>query len=279
MIKLVAIDVDGTLLNRNNQLTVETKEIISQVRALGIKVVLCTGRPFQGIQFFLDELGLDELGEYAISFNGAVTQALGTHAVIRHQSLTFSEFLEIETLSRQLKMPFHIQSDNGIYTANREISQYTAYDSYLNGSGINYRMVAELRGIPINKVLFVGSQSDLTKMIPQIPQAFFEKYHLVRSLDYFFEFLPRNANKGNALKALADDLGITPEEMMAIGDNDNDVSMLDFVGLSVAMENGSEKAKQSADFITKSNEANGVDYALSKLVLQNSNIKILESIQ
>lgn len=66
---------------------------------------------------------------------------------------------------------------------------------------------------------------------------------------------------------------------MAIGDNDNDVSMLDFVGLSVTMENGSENAKQSADFITKSNEANGVAYALSKLVLQNSNIKILESIQ
>ncbi|WP_142967507.1 sugar-phosphatase [Enterococcus casseliflavus] len=268
MIKLIAIDVDGTLLNTQNQLTNQTKSVIAQVRAQEVKIVLCTGRPFQGIETFLTALGLDKIGEYAISYNGAVTQALGTQEVIHHQSIAYSDFLEIEALCRKLDIAYHIQSDVGIYTSNRTISTYTAYDSCLNGSTIFYRTLAELERVPIHKVLMVDSPKKLQQKVAQIPKIFFEKYHLVKSLDYFFEFLHRDVSKGNAIKQLAQDLKLKPDEIMAIGDNDNDVSMFLFSGLSIAMGNGSKHAKEVSDFVTKSNDDDGVAYALSSLLLK-----------
>lgn len=86
----------------------------------------------------------------------------------------------------------------------------------------------------------------------------------MKSLDCFYEFLDRRANKGTALQVVADRLGILPEDVLAIGDNDNDLSMFDFAGISVAMGNGSAKAKAAADFVTRSNDEDGVAYALEK---------------
>lgn len=273
MIKLVAIDVDGTLLNAQNQLTERTKSIIAQVRAQGVKIVLCTGRPFRGIETFLKALELDQINEYVISYNGAVTQELGTQKVIYYQSIAYSDFLKIEALCRKLGMAYHIQSDAGIYTSNRTISTYTAYDSCLNGSTIFYRTLAELEMVPIHKVLMVASPKELQQKVAQIPKIFFEKYHLVRSLDYFFEFLHRDVSKGNAIKQLAHDLKLKPDEIMVIGDNDNDISMFLFAGLSVAMGNGSKAAQDAATYVTKTNEDDGVAYALSKWLLTKCHLK------
>jgi len=266
MIRLVAIDVDGTLLNSKNQLTTQTKEMIGLARNLGIKIVLCTGRPFQGIRNLLQELQLDTSDEFAISFNGAVIQELGENNILLHQPLSFEALQEIEAISRKLKVPYHIQSDDAIYTSNQDISYYTAYDSHLNGSLIKYRTLAELQETPVNKILFVGHPDFLEDVIKKIPKNFFEDYNLMKSLDYFFEFLHKDANKGTALKKLAEKLTIQPEEIAAIGDNDNDISMLEFAGFAIAMGNASEKAKQAADFITKSNDENGVVHAFQQFL-------------
>lgn len=100
-IKLIAIDIDGTLLNEHNQLAKATITAISKARQTGIKVVLCTGRPLSGVQPYLDQLNISGADEYAITFNGAMAQNLDGK-VIAHQTLTYDDFLQTEMIARKL---------------------------------------------------------------------------------------------------------------------------------------------------------------------------------
>lgn len=264
MIRLIAIDIDGTLLTSQNVLTAQTKAMIHQIKSEGVRIVLCTGRPFRGIQPLLQELELNRINEFAISFNGAVIHSLEDESIIFHESLSFDSLKEIEQLSQKLNIKYHIQSDDGIYTSNRDISPYTAYDSYLNHSLIKYRELNELASIAINKVMFVAEPSKIETIMGKIPNYFQGKYNLMRSLDFFYEFLSINANKGQALAQLAKELEISSTEILAIGDNDNDASMLEFAGIGIAMGNASQAAKEKATYITKNNDEEGVAFALQQ---------------
>lgn len=263
MIKLIALDLDGTLLNSDHGISEANKKMIRAYKKRGCRFVLCTGRPFIGITAIIEALGLEGQG-YAVSFNGSVIHDLASNEIVHNRPLPFRDLLEIDRLSHAIGVDYHIQSTAGIFTTNHEINVHTAFDSWLNKSRINVRKLEELHSTAINKVLFVSEPARLDQKIAEVPDHFRRKYNLMKSLDCFYEFLDKRANKGTALNVVADRLGILPEEVMAIGDNDNDVSMLAYAGISVAMGNGSEKAKAIADFVTKSNDEDGVAYALEK---------------
>lgn len=266
MIRLVAVDIDGTLLNSQNQLSALTKETIRTLRRNGVKLILCTGRPFYGLHQLVKELGLDGEEEYVVSFNGAVAQEIESNRILFKQAIPFGDFHEIEQLSRELGVGYHIQSDDGIYTSNEEANRYTIFDGDLNGTSVQYRPLADLRDVSINKVMFVESKAYLDKVVETIPRYFFNKYNLMKSLDCFFEFLNKKANKGTALQLLTEKLGIHQSEILAIGDNDNDISMLEYAGVGVAMGNASASAKAAANFVTKTNDEDGVAYAIRNYI-------------
>lgn len=264
MTKLIALDIDGTLVNNEGNLDSITIKTIKEKTKQGFKFIVCTGRPFAGVKNVISQLGLDGKDDFVISNNGALIQNSFSEEVLYRKSLPFEDFQKIEELSYHLKIPFHIQSDDGIYTTNKNIGEYSVYDSVLNKVPIFYRESNELSSIPINKMMFVDNPDNLDRVIQLIPLEYYTKYNLMKSLDFFFEFLNIQANKGKALKYLSDKLNIKKEDVIAIGDNDNDISMLSFAGVGVSMENGSEQAKAIADFMTLSNEDNGVAYFLEK---------------
>lgn len=265
MIKLIALDLDGTLLNSRHEISEANKQAISEYKLRGCSFVLCTGRPFIGIKSIIATLGLEGKG-YAISFNGSVIHDLTTKKIVHNRPLPFQNFLEIDGLSRAIGVDYHIQSTAGIFTTSADINVHTAFDSWLNKSCINVRDLKDLETTAINKVLFVSEPDKLEQKIAEVPEHFHAKYNLMKSLDCFFEFLDKRANKGTAVAWVAEKLGILPEEVLAIGDNDNDLSMFAYAGTSVAMGNGSIKAKAAADFITKSNDEDGVAYALEQII-------------
>lgn len=263
MIKLIALDLDGTLLNSEHAVSEANKQMIHAYKQSGCSFVLCTGRPHVGITSIIETLGLKGQG-YAVSFNGSVIHDLATDEIVHNRPLSYQDLLEIDRLSQTIGVDYHIQSTAGIFTTSNDINIHTAFDSWLNGSRITVKGIEDLRCTDINKVLFVSEPTRLDQKIAAVPKHFRSKYNLMKSLDCFYEFLDRRANKGTALQAVSDRLGILPEEVLAIGDNDNDVSMFDFAGISVAMGNGSAKAKAAADFVTRSNDEDGVAYALEK---------------
>lgn len=266
MIKLVAIDVDGTLLNSKLTISEENRRCIKEVRQAGIQVVICTGRPFVGVKKILQELALTTIDDYVISFNGALTQVSGTEQVRYERRLSYSDFLEIQQLSDFLQLPYHIQSPHGIFTTNQRIGKYTQFDSQLNDSPIYQKKIKDLKEIPIFKMIFCDDPTRLDQQIQHVPAYYREKYTSGKSLAHFFEFLHKEASKGQALSHLCRQLRIDHSEVMAIGDNDNDISMFQYAGISVAMGNATAAAQETAEFVTKSNDENGVAAALLKYV-------------
>ncbi len=118
-IKLIAIDIDGTLLNEKNELAQPTIDAITAARKKGVKIVLCTGRPLSGVQPYLDKLKISGGDEFAITFNGAMAQTLAGKVTVNH-TITYDNFLETEMLSRKLNVNYQIETTDSIYTTNRD---------------------------------------------------------------------------------------------------------------------------------------------------------------
>lgn len=266
MIRLVALDLDGTLLDRQGLISDATRQTIQQVRRSGVKVVLCTGRPFYSLAPLLSQLELTGAGEYVISFNGALLSDAQGEEVLFAEPLSFEDYQAIKALSKQLQLAYHVQSQKGIYTSNTTIDPHTAYDSYLNQAPIHCVSDAYFQQIPIYKMMFVGTEEKLKRAIKQIPDTYSQRFNMMQSLDCFFEFLHPQASKGQTLQRLVEHLDIHPSEILAIGDNENDLSMLNFAGISVAMGNAEETIKKNADYVTKTNEEEGVRHSLLQLL-------------
>lgn len=262
-IKLVTIDIDGTLLNNNHEILPEVKETIQQKRAEGVQIVLASGRPLIGMLDYVKELDLTSDTDYIISYNGSLVLTAGSHEVMVKHVLTHDEYIEIEALSRQIGSHLHVEDMEAIYTANRNISPYTILESHLTNMPIRYRTVEEMDpDMMISKMMLIDEPDILDAAEKKIPASLYDKYTFVKSMPYFLEVLNKEASKGNALHDLAQRLGIKQEETMAIGDNENDISMLQYAGIGVAMGNATDKTKQYADKISLTNEEAGVAYAL-----------------
>ncbi|WP_413476409.1 sugar-phosphatase [Latilactobacillus fuchuensis] len=269
-IKLVAVDMDGTLLNENNVLSPKTIKVVKTAKTQGIKVVLCTGRPLTGVTPFLQELGLTEASDYVITFNGALVQNTASGEILVRHTLTHTQYLEIESLSRQIGVHLHAEDDQFIYTANRDISRYTTGESALVNMPIKFRHVDEIApDKAFSKAMLIDEPAILAEAKAKIPEYIFNEYQFVQSEPYFLEVLNKNAGKGNGLRDLANALGIQQDEVMAVGDQGNDLSMLEYAGLPVAMDNAIPELKAIAKVITKSNHLgqDGVAYAIEQHAL------------
>lgn len=264
MIKLIAIDIDGTLLNSHHQITDEVKNALMQKRKEGVYIVLCTGRPILGVEDYLNELQLTTDDDYVITFNGALAQNTKTKETLAHHTLNIHDFYTLHQLSLELDLHFHTETTEAMYTSNRDISPYTVIESGMTKMPLHYRTAEEMdRDMIISKMMIIDEPELLDAGIPKIPAELHEKYEFVKSMPFFLEVLNKQATKGNALKDLAEQLGIKQEEVMAIGDNLNDLTMIEYAGCGVAMGNAEQEVKDIANHITKTNDENGVAYAVN----------------
>lgn len=268
-IKLVAIDMDGTLVNSQRQVTEGVKAAVKEAQAKGVKIVLCTGRPFPGVEPELELLSITGEEDYVITYNGSLVQNVHTKETLFSASLTKEDYLDINYMAQKLDVHLHVSGDDAIYTANRDISPYTVHESFLVHMPIKYRTTEEILKADINmiKMMMIDDEPILDAAIEKLPADFKEKYNTVKSAPFYLEVLNKEASKGVALKALAEHLGLTAAEVMAIGDNENDLSMLEYAGTAVAMQNAIPLVKENCDYITEmTNDEDGVAEALRKFV-------------
>lgn len=276
MYKLIAIDMDGTLLNDRHEVPEDVKYTLAEAKKQGIKIVLCSGRPIGGIQSYIKALNLNQEGDFAIAYNGALVQDTHTNEVVAELSLGHADLVKLYELSMELKTPMHFFDTKGVYTPNADISDYTVLEAYLSEIPLGYRQVSDIpSNMSIPKIMFVNHPDKLNRTIEELPKSLNKQYTIVQSAPYFLEFVHPSASKGNAVKMLAEQLGIKQEETMTIGDNGNDLSMIEYAGCGVAMGNAIPEVKAAADFQTRSNNESGVAYAIRKLALEplNENAK------
>lgn len=266
-IKLIAIDIDGTLLDPNNQLTQANIDAIQAAEKAGIKVVLCTGRPLSGVQPYLDQLKISGSDQYAITFNGAMVQNLDGKVIVNH-TLSFDDFLETEMLGRKLNVHYQIETTDKIYAVNKSISPYTTAESFLVRLPVEYMTPEDFSDqIVMSKAMYVDFPEVISRVKPQLPASLSDHLSVVQSATYFIEIMNKKATKGNALSDLASALNFSASEVMAIGDNGNDLSMIEYAGTGVAMGNAIPEIKEVAQQVTSSNADNGVAQAIKNYAL------------
>ena len=268
MIKLVAIDLDGTLLNREHGISDENKEAIKKAKEQGVKVVLCTGRPLLGMISYLEELNLRESGDYGITYNGGLVQRTNTGEVLSKKTLTKSETEEIFELSKMINVPCNFIDLEKIYEPPYPKGRDSLYPTVMTALPyVPIAMEEVPEDISINKTVFCYAQTALDEAIKNIPDYFYEKYTIMKSRPILLELMPKSVDKGRGIAVLADLLGFKASEVMALGDEANDAAMIEYAGMGVAMGNATDEIKSMAQYITKTNEEHGVAHAIEKFVL------------
>lgn len=266
MYKLIALDMDGTLLNSKKNISRRTKEAIENARKNGVKVVLATGRPVDGIESYLKELQMISDKDYAITYNGALVQNVGTKDVISSTPLNKSNLIELYNISKELNVNIHAFTEDKCITP--KMSKYTKLESEINGievDVIDFNTVNDDE--TILKIMMIDEPEILDAAIKKLDKELYSRYTIVKSTPYFLEFLSIEANKGQGIKGLAEELKINKDEVICIGDAGNDLHMIQYAGLGVAMGNAFEEIKKEADYITKSNDEDGVAHVIEKFVL------------
>ncbi len=269
MIKLVAIDLDGTLLNPERKITLAVKEAVAKAKAAGVKIVICTGRPLMGVTDILEELGLTDHGDYVITYNGALVQRADTGEEFIKETISRDDFLDLDAMARKLSLHLMAITREGIYTSQRDIGKYVVQEAQMVHMPLHYRLPEEIGELEIAKVMIVDEPEILDNGIAYMPFEFFERFTMIKSTPYYLEFVNKKASKGSAVKHLAEKLFLDLSEVMAIGDEENDRSMLEVAGSPVVMENGKAELKKIAKHITKSNAESGVAHAINEWVLKD----------
>lgn len=270
MIKLIAIDLDGTLLKDDKTISDRNKQALVQAKHEGVKVVICTGRPLIAIEPILDRLELRDAGDYSITFNGGAIQKNDTGEEIFSDSLSLADVKETAELMTTLDLPLDVLSkDQCIHIPTATAAHQSIYETLNPLLTFVHQTTASLTETKIFNKMVVGvDQSYLDQQISNIPNEFHAKFNIMKSRPNLLEILPKTVSKANGIQKLTDILGIKQSEVMALGDEENDESMIEYAGLGVVMENGNVELKKIAQYIAPSNEKDGVAVAVEKFVLK-----------
>lgn len=271
-IKLIAIDIDGTLLDSKGNLSNKNKKAIQEAQELDIKIILFTGRPYHSAKEILDKLDLSDKNHLIVTNNGGLIQESKTGKIIHESTFTRAEILDVYQLSQKLKMPLNLIDSDYVYEPDQPIGFESIYTGGKSSEKNNLKFVDLDMGkltkdFRVNQIIMSRPETELDAILPKIPENYFEKYNIYKSLSFILEFLPKDVDKGNSLDRIRAILALEKDEIMAIGDQENDLSLLEKAGLGIAMGNAVKEVKETANYITKSNDRNGLAYAIRKFVL------------
>lgn len=272
MIKLVAMDMDGTLLNSDKELPEENRETIETYAKKGIIFAFCTGRVMNEIELMSDQL---PSVKYAITCNGSLVYDISDrncYKLIHGDTLRMEEVRRIYEYVNRLgfKMMFELQADGVVYAERKCVENPEQY-----GVGYIRKFIQKTR-VPVDNIReYIYERTEEVGKLNIFfhdTQTRYQALECLKTLDYDLAYSePTNidinkkgSDKGRGLKMLMKHLNLEKEEVMAVGDNFNDLELLQATPNSVVMENAPEEVKRYARYITLSNDKNGVAHAIRK---------------
>ena len=266
-IKLIALDLDGTLLTSDKKISQRNLKTLAAARAKRVKVVLTTGRPLKAMEFLLDELGTAGLeDEYTITFNGGLV-VRNTGEIIDKTVFSHADVVRIFEETQKLALPLDAISEGVVYQLQSEQkSLYAQANPYLQFELVSLNDLSEK--LIYNKCVTAFDPSSIDKALPQISPELFERYEIFKSRDMLLEWSPKNVHKATGLAKLSQHLGLDPSQIMACGDEANDRSMIEWAGLGVAMGNATKEIKAVANVIAPlTNDEDAVAWAIENYIL------------
>ena len=290
MYKLVAIDLDGTLLNPYGEVSEETKETIKMVKNKGVEVVIASGRPIDSIKTIAKEIESDK---YFISGNGAILYDVKNDEILYENTLKKSKVLDIIKICEENSIYYNIYTEKEIIAKGLNFNVLYYYKENLNKDEDNkthiniieniYDYISQREEKILKITICDDNQTIFNSIMRKLKEIndieILEVSHMSRKIirqgteevpiEYFYtEISAKNVDKWNAIEQLAQELNIKNEEIIAIGDNINDKKMIQNAGMGIAMEGSTNEVIQIANYVTANNTENGVAKALRKLILE-----------
>ncbi|MDU5150170.1 Cof-type HAD-IIB family hydrolase [uncultured Anaerococcus sp.] len=270
MIKLITIDVDGTLVTPLKRLTKENISAIEKAKKAGIHIALVSGRPFHSMVDLNKRLGLDKKGHFTICQNGSYVFDNFSQKPMFGTFQSPSDLIKVAKLLENYRLDISAMDGENFYSNKKRANIYTKIDAKIHNMPIklvDYENLPE--DMEFGRFMVLGSKGEIKRFIENMPEEIKNNYYPVQTAPFLVEIMNKNTNKGYAISQMADKLGYKMEEVMAIGNEKNDIPMLEAAGFAVAMGNAVDELKKHADYITKSNLKSGVGYAINRLLKNN----------
>lgn len=297
MYRMISLDIDGTLLNSQMKIPVNTKNTLIRLQEAGVIIILSSARPVSGMVDIARELKCDQYNGYLSALNGGEIRSAADLRVLRTRDLNQSELIEIyqyakryearlyETLYNNTLIQQPFKSYKALYPLSQqlklsEIGVMTYHNEHLYTSDFNPYVVIEfllnqmaLRKVDdfcasLNfnspKVLISADPETVSVIYPEFKKTFQNRFEVATSDPFFIEITPKGVDKGESLSWIADHAQILLKDTIAFGDSHNDIPMLSMAGMGVAMANASEEVKYAADQVTASNDDDGIHQYLSQ---------------
>lgn len=264
--EILVLDIDGTLTNSEKLITDKTKEALFALQERGHKVVLASGRPTPGIMPIAEQIRLKEYGGYILAYNGAKVMNFQTGEIIYQKTLPQESIQEIYDAAKEFQTGLLCYDKEGIITP-EEPDEYIWKESKINHLPVKkVDNFVEYIDYPVNKCLLTADGLYLAEVEVELKKRFRGRLNVYRSEPYFLEIMPENIDKAFSLGKLLDSLNMTKDQMICCGDGYNDLSMIQYAGMGVAMANANDQVKEAADFITFSNDEDGVAHVIQKFM-------------
>lgn len=266
--KMIVLDLDGTLTNRDKVITVKTRHALMEAQKRGKKVVLASGRPTYGVVPLAEELELGKYGGCILSFNGGIIMDCRTGEVLFQKKLPAEANKKIIGLAQEERVSSILTYQDGLIITNNEECPYVKIEAGINHLRVHQvDEMADYVDFSVPKFLMCDDGDYLALTEARVKAALGRDFSVYRSEPFFLEILPKGIDKAQSLSQLLRVLGIEREEMIACGDGYNDISMIQYAGLGVAMENAVLPVRKAADYVTLSNNDDGVAHVVEKFLL------------
>lgn len=262
--KMLVLDLDGTLTNSRKEITEPTKKALIEIQEVGKIIVLASGRPINGVFPLAKELELTRFGGYMLSFNGARITQCSTGNVIYNRTLPPEVIAPIYEMVKEYPDVNILTYDDERILLGGKPNQYSEKESFINKMEmVETDNFVESLNFPINKLLIPGEPKVLEKLMADLQKKYHSLLNIYRSEPFFLEVMPQNIDKAYSLQKLLNSLGMTADSMICCGDGFNDISMIEYAGLGVAMANAQPIVKETANYVTRSNDEDGVLHVIN----------------
>ena len=266
--KLLVLDVDGTLLNDEREISKRTLAALLKIQQMGVRIVLASGRPTYGLMPLAKTLELGNYGGFVLSYNGCQIIKAQNGEILFERRINPEMLPYLEKKARKNGFAIFTYHNDTLITDSPD-NEYIKNEALLN----NLKIIREdefstaIDFAPCKCMLVSDKEKALIGLEQHWEKRLAGTLDAFRSEPYFLEVVPCGVNKANTLGALLEHLGVTREEVIAVGDGVCDVTMLQLAGMGVAMGHSQDSVKVCADYVTASNEEDGVALAVEKLIL------------
>jgi len=264
--KLIAMDLDGTLNNDDKIITPRTREKLMWAQAQGIRLALASARPSPGLFRERDALGMQNHNGILMSYNGGRIVDAATNEVLYETSMDLEETRHVLRFLETLPVTPILDDGRQFYVTDRKayMVEYECWNNNMVCSEVD-NLADWLPFAPI-KILMSADPEIIGGVRDAIAAFLPESLTVVQTAAFYLEVIPRIINKGQGVRDICNTLGILPEEVIAFGDAPNDIPMLQAAGMGVAMGNAHDTVKSAADYITLTNNEDGIAAALDRFL-------------